>query len=436
MNVYCFGKMKLRFSRLKCLFVFILLGGVYSIFLSLIAQQEGTEPQAFGVNQVVSFLDLDIEKIQMSRRKEKPHSSAVKSVIEIRPASEAPRDNLKSFKSTINKDIKGKDLKDKIYRLNAANLSGLCPIERLKPEKKTNEEVSCKQHTMSESSCKYVTDKYGYNFEKHTCEGKEIISICQYQKSIKRFQCDYHACGEDYNEDVLIHLMDLRSGIVRPIYQGFRFSEQIEVNVMKYAIKTLEQGNKFIFLSCGFVDNNNNKTQLIILDKDIAPGKKKKKDEYKKPDVTKLLNINVILLDSVSRSHFYRSLKTTINFLRNTTLHSDADILDFELFQSVHGHTTENLYALFNGKLLPTDFTDRDKERMKIQFQELLGYVKKEGYNVLYQEDMCWQGTYGLNTDLGMFLEWEKLFKEFKQNSLIDDPGMSIRNYICSYFKL
>ena len=135
-------------------------------------------------------------------------------------------------------------------------------------------------------------------------------------------------------------------------------------------------------------------------------------------------NINIILLDSVSRSHFFRSLKKTTKFLRKTDLHSNADVLDFELFQSIHGHTTENLHGLFNGKLLSSNYTDREKEFMKTEFQVLLKYVKNQGYKVIYQEDMCWQGTYGLNTDLGVFLEWEKFYNEFKENSFIDDPGI------------
>lgn len=400
--------MKFRLSRLKSLLLmFIFLGAFYSIYLCLRAQQNGNvELQVRTMNQIVSLLDL--ENMEQFKRKGKP--SSIESSVFAR--SESLQNDLKSPTS---KAIKEEQIN---------KIKNLCPIETLKDWHDMQDEASCKQHTMSDSSCKYVTNVYKYDFEKHTCGEKEIVSICQYQKNLKRFQCDYHACGKDFDDEVLIHLMDKRSGIVRPIFKGFRSSDQLEANVLKYAIKTLKQGNEFMFLSCGFAGNNNNKTQLITLDKWITDSNKKsERIKQERSYVTKKLNINVILLDSVSRSHFYRSLKKTVNFLRQTDLHSNADVLDFELFQSIHGHTTENLFGLFNGKLLSTNYTDREKEMMKTDFQGLLKYVKKEGYKVLYQEDMCWQGTYGLNTDLGLFLEWEKFFNEFKKNSLIDNPG-------------
>lgn len=401
--------MKLRLSRLKCLlFVFILMAAFYSIHLCIRAQQhEDVELQVMRMSQTVNLLDL---KYMESVKRRGKHSPTEGSAL-------IQRENFQLKLTAASEIIKGEEINE--YK-------SFCRTERLKDgNEKQNEEVSCKQHTMSESSCKYVTNVYKYDFEKHTCGEREMVSICQYQKNLRLFQCNYHACGKDFDEEILIHLMDKKSGIVRPIFQGFRSSDKLETNVLKYAIKTLKQGNEFMFLSCGFVDNNNNKTQLVILDKWITHANKGAENmRQEKSYVVKNLNINVILLDSVSRSHFYRSLKKTINYLRQNDFHSKAEVLDFELFQSIHGHTTENLFGLFNGKLLSTNYTDREKEMMKTEFQGLLKYVKKEGYKVLYQEDMCWQGSYGLNTDLGLFLEWEKFFNEFKKSSLIDDSGI------------
>ena len=393
-------------TRLKSsLFVFIIFGTFYSIYLCLQAQQnENIDLQRTRMDQIDNLLDLkNTEKIE---NKKKP--SSIESSVFVRP--EIPGNELKS--RTI-KTITEEQIHKSKNR---------CPIERLK-DGLQDEKVSCKQHTMSETSCKYVTNVYKYDFEKQTCGENEIVSICEYQNNLTQFKCDYHACGKDFKDEVFIHLMDRKSGIVRPIYKGFRSSDQLEANVLKYAIKTLKHGNAFMFLSCGYAGNNNNKTQLIILDKWIMDSKKVGA-KLEKSYVRKNLNINIILLDSVSRSHFFRSLKKTTKFLRKTDLHSNADVLDFELFQSIHGHTTENLHGLFNGKLLSSNYTDREKEFMKTEFQVLLKYVKNQGYKVIYQEDMCWQGTYGLNTDLGVFLEWEKFYNEFKENSFIDDPGI------------
>ena len=311
----------------------------------------------------------------------------------------------------------------------------LCPIERL-PENEAyrqHDEVSCKQHTMSESSCKYVTKEFAYDFQKHSCGEKELLTICKYLENSEKFKCNSKACGENFDGDILIHLMDIKSGIVRPIVQRLDpyNLEEIERNVLKYALITLKQGNEFLFLSCGYSDNTNNRTQLIMLDKEVMlhynqkKAKNKKHDETIDPKTNKPININVVFLDSISRAHFYRSLRKTTTYLKDVRLHSKStEILDFELYQSIHGHTTENLFAFFNGKIFPPNVTDQDREMMIIQFQTLLKFVKKKGYKTLYQEDLCWQGFYGLNSDLGNYQEWEPFFKEFKENSLIDDPGL------------
>ena len=68
--------------------------------------------------------------------------------------------------------------------------------------------------------------------------------------------------------------------------------------------------------------------------------------------------------------------------------------------------------------------TDDQKEKESSRFPEMLKWLKMKGYRNLYQEDMCWEGMWGLNADLGAFQDWNQFHEELKKTSSIDDYGM------------
>ena len=67
--------------------------------------------------------------------------------------------------------------------------------------------------------------------------------------------------------------------------------------------------------------------------------------------------MNVLTLDSVSREHFFRQLPNTaremqaVNQIRSLD-DSAAEILDFEMFQSLAPKTFPNMRALFRLQIL------------------------------------------------------------------------------------
>lgn len=99
----------------------------------------------------------------------------------------------------------------------------------------------------------------------------------------------------------------------------------------------------FLFLRCG------NLLQVLI----FPPMLQKLKDGRDRHNI----NVNVILLDSISRPHFYRSLPRTVDVLRKISRDPSfkATTLDFELFQSVGQQTFDNLRPFFSGVIQGTN---------------------------------------------------------------------------------
>ena len=107
---------------------------------------------------------------------------------------------------------------------------------------------------------------------------------------------------------------------------------------VKEAVKTnRKNGFGFLFIKCGDI--------LQVLT--FPPKLKKIQDGVNRSSI----NINIIMLDSISRPHFYRILPRASAALRKI-LHDPnikATAMDFELFQSVGQQTFDNLRPFFSG---------------------------------------------------------------------------------------
>ncbi|XP_029455052.1 uncharacterized protein LOC115090280 isoform X2 [Rhinatrema bivittatum] len=118
-----------------------------------------------------------------------------------------------------------------------------------------------------------------------------------------------------------------------------------------------------------------------------------------------LLNVNILLLDSVSRHHFYRTLVKTIDAFRHLNRHefSHGQVFDFKLVQGIKGRTFESLQALFGGKVaFHPVFDSYSLPTNPVDLNETFGKFKAYGYETLYVEDMCWLGEWGLVKELAV----------------------------------
>jgi hypothetical protein len=112
-------------------------------------------------------------------------------------------------------------------------------------------------------------------------------------------------------------------------------------------------------------------------------------------------NLHMIILDSMSRSHFYRNLKTTINYLNNQLVNSkDYVVYDF-LNNNAHGENTRpNLVSLLLGKNFQEhvaeikEFNNNedafDTKYQAIQNTSLWKHYERMGFVTLFEYDTVW----------------------------------------------
>ena len=115
-------------------------------------------------------------------------------------------------------------------------------------------------------------------------------------------------------------------------------SKETITGTVQEAVKTNQKnGFGFLYIKCGDI------LQSLI----FPPILKKVENNSERNNI----NVNVVVLDSVARPHFYRILPRSVAVLR--AIAQDPDIkaaaLDFELFQSVGQQSFDNLRPFFSG---------------------------------------------------------------------------------------
>ena len=115
-------------------------------------------------------------------------------------------------------------------------------------------------------------------------------------------------------------------------------SKETITGTVQEAVKTNQKnGFGFLYIKCGDI------LQSLI----FPPILKKVQNEGERDNI----NVNVVVLDSVARPHFYRILPRSVGVLRRIAQDPNikATALDFELFQSVGQQTFDNMRPFFSG---------------------------------------------------------------------------------------
>lgn len=161
--------------------------------------------------------------------------------------------------------------------------------------------------------------------------------------------------------------------------------------------------------------------QLLVLPAQIPVSRMKQISENN-------VNINLILVDSVSHQHFFRSLPETVSVLREIGSFSGSGptVLDFQLLQAVRSRTYETLRTIFSGDIDPSEkpFGTQEIPPLPLNLSVLLKKFKNRGYHTLLIEDLCYLWEWGISKDLHFLNKsssheetwtrmWEKLSENF-----------------------
>ena len=255
---------------------------------------------------------------------------------------------------------------------------------------------TCKPRVPTQQDCLEAYKKYGKGpFDSECPKPSSYVSftnICKFTEYSKRtssvtkmkVKCNFHLC-----EGSLV-----RVGVLQPTYglmiqpeywYTARNDATLEYILDKILKENIGKGLDFCVLTC------TTKSKKTVKQLFVFPPYIKQVKKLTKSNRNRKMNVNVVVLDSVSRQHFYRHLKRSVTALEELHKTNTVDILDFELFQSIAPRTFPNMRALFSGIV----DADSDDEKHTYGLDSLFGRFHNLGYQTLLQEDSCWFDPWG-----------------------------------------
>ena len=307
-----------------------------------------------------------------------------------------------------------------------------CPemsIRRAGSTTLAQENTACQPHIPNEKACDYTAKTYAPYPLLLDCPELpyELCNIFEKKpKSLNRsftqlkVRCDMSLC--DLSQPIYIEAMNPKNGrMIRYDVPIGANDSTVENLVLKYAETSRAADLNFLFVNCTGLFTNVKISQLLT----FLPALSSREEKAPKHKV----NVNVVLIDSLSRAHFYRSLPNTVNFLKiiNTKRSFPSHVFEYELFQAVHGHTHESEQALFGGSLYPKELNSKQKSAKSVDLHMLYGVFKEAGYQTMFLEDLCWTAVYGIVTSLKAW-PWTKLLSKMKGTNIDSRGNVGIMN--------
>ncbi|XP_031555080.1 uncharacterized protein LOC116291986, partial [Actinia tenebrosa] len=292
-----------------------------------------------------------------------------------------------------------------------------------------DDEILCKPHRPSPKSCQAANSFFGSpsdTITRRSCSPVPTSDICWYTESNQPAL----VCSLDFCEDSRIYMarIDPDYGVIRKWEAITPFST---AKALEFVTNSRNQGDTFCYIKCaGFV-------RVIILPPKILVN-------TNRVDSTKKVNVNIIVLDSISRPHFYRVMRKSVKALRDIHQNSTipASALDFELFQSISMHTFENIRPLFSGIIKANDdFLSKSAAAQEpLGIDVLFKHFKEYGYQTMFQEDLCWYDEWGIMLDnlerkkdsKPSIKKWNKFNKVISKHHL---DHIGITHFSCEVFR-
>ena len=279
----------------------------------------------------------------------------------------------------------------------------------------------CQPHRPTQAACKLARQLYNENTVKRYCKVTQGTGdICHIEADRKGkvkkgsiiVRCRNTICS-DVNKFVnrfRVKIFDSQFGETKTV-KKFETVEKLEKGLAVIIKNTTKNKFYFVFVLCRKTKSEW-LSQLLPIDPRLTIHEA---DSQRDP---RAVNVNIILIDSVARAHFYRSLPRTVKTFQSWVdqpSNAPATVLDFELFQAVYGHTNENTQALFAGTFINPNSSGA------VEMGVLFGHYKKAGYQTTWQEDLCYKGVWGLRRDLKA-RNWGEMQKLSKK-AQIDSTG-------------
>ena len=312
----------------------------------------------------------------------------------------------------------------------AAERSGVCPhLSLYSNQMKDVSYGTCRPHRPADSGCRFAKSLYYLEPGLRECKTEGDGNICDVKMKgqVHSFDdsskfnvvCNRTLCAQSKSakKNFMVTAFDPDKGELGPRYRFATF-EQFEERLVDIIEETVENRFYFLFLRCK-KQNGKLASQLMPIDPRITI----EKSPTLRPE--EALNVNILLLDSVAREHFYRSLPESIKTFKawaSDPKSAPATVFDFELFQAVEGHTAENTHALFTGKPMPPHNSDQTPP---VEMEVMFGRFKESGYQTIWQEDLCYKGVWGLMNDVNAY-NWRSLQGKLG-DTFIDHTGQRLQ---------
>ncbi|KAM3936533.1 uncharacterized protein RB166_004916 [Leptodactylus fuscus] len=295
-----------------------------------------------------------------------------------------------------------------------------CPVFQLMLNRSISREASCKRAELLPGSCRLMNTIF--REEPANCSHQPTYTICKLSNPKKPYVVCRHDICKKFS---YISIGLYNSEIGKYKWHKLKSTDEVENFInSKLLVDYQFPSNGFCVIQCTNTAGVYI-SQLLILPPVLRTRRKLQSTHSNRS----LLNINILLLDSISRHHFYRSLPRTISEFRhlNEKYFTNGHIFDFELFQGIKSRTFESLQVLFGGdkNLLPL-FDTLGQTPHIVALNETFEKFRAFGYETLYVEDMCWLYEWGLVKEQGAmnlsapFRERVRLFNEAIHRAGID----------------
>ncbi|XP_033127506.1 uncharacterized protein LOC117125191 [Anneissia japonica] len=260
-----------------------------------------------------------------------------------------------------------------------------CPVLRYNPSIPLPFE-GCRRVKPASGSCQLAQELF-FSEPTATCKPQlnKNKNICQIIEHDGQFdvECFEKVCVDETM--VFLGEINRNTGILE--WQDFPSTHDLETHLRAVFTKQIDHYG-FCFIKCA-VSTHKLAQQLLIVPPFIPPNKNS--------NSLSKFNINIMLVDSVSHSHFLRSMPTTLKTLQSIQKTSTS-VFNFELFQSLKARTYENLQAMVSGVLYDDErpYLEPELPPVPIYLERLLSGFKKQAYETMYTEDLCWTYRSGL----------------------------------------